>query len=316
MGNFERPNTRAMMIRTRMESLDDHGKPMRFIYRDNNGKLKINPEAVDALKRIKGPIGVVSVCGRARQEKSFILNQLLVKSNGFQVATHQPGTKKLWILSAPLKRTALDGTEYSLLLIDTERIDAYDQTDTYSTEIFSFAVLLSSMFIYNQIHTRDTRGKGTDSEFGHFSPIFVWLLRLFHLSLSGLLLDLAVDNAKITPSDCLEKALRPVPCRGKYEAAKNQLEKFWPEFRYSFNALKNIEELECRRAYDVSTKVYLSAFDHSKPTEEVFIREAHDEAVQKSVVAFNESAVGAGLTRQKCEGLLHNFFTKASEVIS
>lgn len=30
--------------------------------------------------------------------------------------------------SAPLKRTALDGTEYNLLLLDTEGIDAYDQT--------------------------------------------------------------------------------------------------------------------------------------------------------------------------------------------
>jgi hypothetical protein len=30
--------------------------------------------------------------------------------------------------SAPIKRTALDGTEYSLLLLDSEGIDAYDQT--------------------------------------------------------------------------------------------------------------------------------------------------------------------------------------------
>lgn len=30
--------------------------------------------------------------------------------------------------SAPLKRTALDGTEYHLLLLDSEGIDAYDQT--------------------------------------------------------------------------------------------------------------------------------------------------------------------------------------------
>jgi hypothetical protein len=30
--------------------------------------------------------------------------------------------------SAPIKRTAFDGTEYSLLLLDSEGIDAYDQT--------------------------------------------------------------------------------------------------------------------------------------------------------------------------------------------
>jgi hypothetical protein len=30
--------------------------------------------------------------------------------------------------SVPLKRTSLDGTESSLILLDTEGIDAYDQT--------------------------------------------------------------------------------------------------------------------------------------------------------------------------------------------
>ncbi|CAN1280953.1 hypothetical protein LINPERPRIM_LOCUS17579, partial [Linum perenne] len=54
---------------------------------------------------------------------------LLGRSSGFQVAsTHRPCTKGLWLRSTPLKRTALDGTEYSLLLLDSEGIDAYDQT--------------------------------------------------------------------------------------------------------------------------------------------------------------------------------------------
>ncbi len=37
--------------------------------------------------QVKGPVAVVAVCGRARQGKSFILNQLLLKSSGggFQV---------------------------------------------------------------------------------------------------------------------------------------------------------------------------------------------------------------------------------------
>ena len=43
-------------------------------------------------------------------------------------STHRPCTKGLWMWSAPLKCTALDGTEYSLLLLDSEGIDAYDQT--------------------------------------------------------------------------------------------------------------------------------------------------------------------------------------------
>ena len=42
-------------------------------------------DAVRVLRSARDPIGVVAVCGRARQGKSFILNQLLGQSTGFQV---------------------------------------------------------------------------------------------------------------------------------------------------------------------------------------------------------------------------------------
>ncbi|KAL7243690.1 hypothetical protein ACSBR1_015995 [Camellia fascicularis] len=213
-------------------------RPIRLVYCDEKGKFRMDPEAVATLQLVKEPVGVVSVCGRARQGKSFILNQLLGKSSGFQVAsTHRPCTKGLWLWSAPIKRIALDGTEYNLLLLDSEGIDAYDQTGTYSTQIFSLAVLLSSMFIYNQmggidetaldrlslvtemtkhIRVRASGGRSTASELGQFSPIFVWLLRDFYL-------DLAEDNRKITPRDYLELALRPVQGSGRDIASKNEI---------------------------------------------------------------------------------------------
>jgi hypothetical protein len=46
------------------------------VYCDEKGKFVMDPEAVAALQLVKGPIGVVSVCGRARQGKSFVLNQV------------------------------------------------------------------------------------------------------------------------------------------------------------------------------------------------------------------------------------------------
>ncbi|XP_077227510.1 uncharacterized protein LOC143860648 [Tasmannia lanceolata] len=383
------------------------GRPLRLVYCDENGKFRMDPEAVATLQLVKGPIGVVSVCGRARQGKSFILNQLLGRSNGFQVAsTHRPCTKGLWMWSAPLRRIALDGTEYYLLLLDSEGIDAYDQTGTYSTQIFSLAVLLSSMFIYNQMGGIDeaaldrlslvtemtkhirvrASGRTTASELGQFSPVFVWLLRDFYL-------DLAEDNRKITPRDYLELALRPMQGEGKDMVAKNEiresiralfpdrecftlvrplnnendlqrldqisLDRLRPEFRSGLDALtkfvlertrpkqvgavmmtgpilasitqsfldalnngavptitsswQSVEEAECRRAYESATDVYMSAFDRTKPPDEVVLREAHEDAVQKSLVAFNASAVGAGSVRQKYEKLLHNFFRKAFE---
>ncbi|XP_062232136.1 uncharacterized protein LOC133929411 [Phragmites australis] len=217
---------------------DAPARPLRLVYCDEKGKFVMDPEAVAALQLVKGPIGVVSVCGRARQGKSFVLNQLLGRSSGFQVAsTHRPCTKGLWMWSAPLKRTGLDGTEYNLVLLDTEGIDAYDQTGTYSIQIFSLAVLLSSMFIYNQmggideaaldrlslvtemtkhIRVRASGGKSTASELGQFSPVFVWLLRDFYL-------DLTEDDRKITPRDYLELALRPVQGGGRDVSAKNTI---------------------------------------------------------------------------------------------
>jgi Guanylate-binding protein, N-terminal domain len=51
-------------------------RPLKLVYTDESGKFRMDEEAVAALQLVKGPIGVVSVCGRARQGKSFILNQV------------------------------------------------------------------------------------------------------------------------------------------------------------------------------------------------------------------------------------------------
>ncbi|KAJ6865922.1 guanylate-binding protein 3-like isoform X2 [Populus alba x Populus x berolinensis] len=384
------------------------GRPIKFIYYDESGKFKVHPDAVDALMQIKGPIGVVSVCGRAKQGKSFLLNQLLGRSTGFQVgSTHQPCTKGIWIWSEPLKRAALGGTEYSLVLLDCEGIDAYDQTGTYSAQIFSLAILLSSLFVYNQmgvideaaldclslvsemtkhIHVKASGEKETVPDLGHFSPVFVWLLRDFYL-------DLKEDNTKITPCNYLELALRPVLGSRKDVAARNKiresiralfpnrecftlvsplnneadlqhldrvlLDKYRPEFLSGLNMLakfvfertkpkqvggtvmtgpilvgitksfldslnrgavptissswQNVEESECQKAFDTAIEVYKSAFDRTKPADEVSLREEHDEAVQKSISVYNASAVGVGSARQKYEVLLQNFCKKAFE---
>ncbi|KAJ6426160.1 hypothetical protein OIU84_026693 [Salix udensis] len=81
----------------------------------------------------------------------------------------------------------------------------------------------------------------------------------------------------------------------------------------TFSDLESVEEAECRRAYDTATEVYMSSFDRSKPPEEVGLRESHEEAVQKSLAAFNASAVGVGSVRKKYEGLLQKFSRRAFE---
>ncbi|KAL2334532.1 hypothetical protein Fmac_015745 [Flemingia macrophylla] len=75
----------------------------------------------------------------------------------------------------------------------------------------------------------------------------------------------------------------------------------------------SVEEAECRRAYDSATDIYMSIFDRSTPPDEVAMREAHEQAVQKSMAAFNAGAVGVGSARKKYEDLLQKFFKKAFE---
>ncbi|MCO5594958.1 hypothetical protein L7F22_048995 [Adiantum nelumboides] len=380
-----------------------HGAPpakaLRLVYCDESGTFRMDAEAVAALQMVKGPLGVVSVCGRARQGKSFILNQLLGRSSGFQVAsTHRPCTKGLWMWSTPLKRTALDGTEYSLLLLDSEGIDSYDQTGTYSTQIFSLAVLLSSLFVYNQmggideaaldrlslvtemtkhIRVRASEHRPSNAELGQFSPVFLWLLRDFYL-------DLMEEDRRISPRDYLESALQSIAGDGKAIGAKNEIrdsiralfpdrecftlvrplnnerdlqrldqlpfDSLRPEFRAGIDAFtkfvfdrtkpkqlgsiimtgpllasltqsfldalnagavptiatswQNVEESECRRAYDAALELYSHAFTKSELKDEEVLRTVHESAVENALNVYNSEAVGAGAARQKYEKLL------------
>nr|CAB3460729.1 unnamed protein product [Digitaria exilis] len=233
-------------------------RPLRLVYCDETGKFVMDPEAVAALQLVKGPVGVVSVCGRARQGKSFVLNQ-----------------------------------------------------GTYSIQIFSLAVLLSSMFIYNQMGGIDEAA-------------------LDRLSLD-FYLDLTEDNRKITPRDYLELALRPVQGGGRDVSAKNAIREsiraLFPD-RECFtlvrpvnnekdlqrlDQLPSVEEAECRRAYDFAVETYNSCFDPKKQIEEDSLREAHEDATRKAISAFNSSAVGAGSARSKFEKLLQSSLRKTFE---
>ena len=180
---------------------------------------------------------VVAVCGRARQGKSFVLNRLLGRSSGFTVApTTRPCTKGLWMWSQPVEHVAPDGRRCSLVLLDTEGIDAYDQTGQYSTQIFSLAVLLSSVFVYNQMGGIDeaaldrlalvtemtkhirvrSQGERPEDVAAH-TPSFLWLLRDFYL-------DLEEDFGSAgTARDYLETALSLVPGTGSAVEAKNAI---------------------------------------------------------------------------------------------
>lgn len=224
----------------RMEYPAGAPAPLQLISIDSaTGRVSCGEEALACLRSIKTPIGVVSVCGRARTGKSYILNQLLGQSTGFQLAhSHRPCTKGLWIWSKPFRRVGPDGNEYHLVLLDSEGIDAYDQRAQDGVQLLSLAVLLSSMFVFNQMgpideaaldrlslvtqitkHIRVRAGGAAAedaSELSTFTPSFLWLLRDFYL-------DLEDEGRKVSPREYLETALSPSAGAGAAVEAKNQI---------------------------------------------------------------------------------------------
>lgn len=125
------------------------------------------------LSKIKGKIGCVAIAGLYRTGKSYVLNRIIGKQRGFEVGgTVNACTKGIYIWGKPIlgifyfkqefKGLIIlklvkngDGTELNVILIDTEGIGSIDKEATYDAQIFSFAVLLSSYFVYNSMGVID-----------------------------------------------------------------------------------------------------------------------------------------------------------------
>lgn len=95
------------------------GEALELIrYNVDTGKFQVGEKAMNILREIRTPLSVVAVCGRARQGKSFILNQLLQVTGGFQIgSTTRPCTKGLWMWSTPQKRVDEDNNEHHVVRV-------------------------------------------------------------------------------------------------------------------------------------------------------------------------------------------------------
>ncbi|KAG7591031.1 Guanylate-binding protein C-terminal domain superfamily [Arabidopsis thaliana x Arabidopsis arenosa] len=331
---------------------EESGRAIQLVYVDENGKLKTDPEAIGALKKLKGPVAVVSLFGKALHGKSFIWNQLLSRSIGFEVQTlHRPCNGDIWMWIEPVKRISEDGTEYSLVLLDVEWEDSKGIPATRNSQIFSLAILLSSVFIYGptlgvndialdlsrllEIRKQDQVGEAKDNTFfglGQFSPMFVRLMRDINS-------ETVEGGEDVTQNSKLEK-LRPQILYGIDALMKFVSERVRPKQRgdtiitgpplagftkaFSENVNNNIvpkisslwqtvEELEGRRARDTATEVYMSSLERSETPDESMLIEAHNKAVVKALTAFCESSIGNVEVKQKHKRDLWSFFAKALE---
>ena len=179
-------------------------------YDQDSRSFHVNSEAQEFLQSLgQKQIGVISVCGKYRTGKSYLLNKLFLekmkseKIRGFPVGPSiQPCTKGLWlwreIFYSP---TDLDH-ETPIIIIDTEGLGAFDEDENHDTKIFLLALLLCSLLLYNSVGSIDENaltnlslvinlskelqirhGEACDDadEVAQYFPTFFWVLRDFAL---------------------------------------------------------------------------------------------------------------------------------------
>ena len=196
-------------------------------------KFIINEEAKSLLSRSENKqIGIVSLVGKYRTGKSFLLNRVLIEKKnikGFEVApTIKPCTKGIWLWSSPIMISNKSSPNcFPAFLIDTEGLGAYDEEINHDSKIFLIAILISSLFIYNSFGTIDevalnnlslilnlskslklrnnsnvlNTKENDDKEMAKYFPSLLWLLRDFALKLED------SDGNVITAKQYLENAL-------------------------------------------------------------------------------------------------------------
>ena len=216
MSSSGRPNRKKARVET-PETLD-------FVVFDKKGRFSVNPAAARFLESLGPlPLAPVALAGPYRHGKSFLLNRVILQNDpgtGFTVGqTVNACTKGLHLSTKILPASNSSDGDYGILVIDTEGLGAMTATDSHDARIFSLALLLSSMFMYNSKGTIDQPAINNLSLVANISkhiqcgkdylssflPSFLWVVRDFAL-------DLVDEHGQeIDQKDYLEQALRPVP---------------------------------------------------------------------------------------------------------
>ncbi|XP_015777564.1 PREDICTED: guanylate-binding protein 4-like [Acropora digitifera] len=174
---------------------------------EQRNSLHVLDEALDQLRKIKGPVCVVSITGPYRRGKSFILSKVFGQPDVFPLGhSFDAETMGMWMWIVPGKFQDSNGQECSIVLLDSEGINAVGGEGSDDNQIFTLSVLLSSVLIYNssgvperqnlaalefiaklshRVKLRSSNegqegveARHDDAKFFHKTfPFFIWLLR-------------------------------------------------------------------------------------------------------------------------------------------
>ena len=210
----------------------------------SNNKFIIPEESRQLLSNQKyNNIGIISLVGKYRTGKSFLLNRVLLERkqiSGFNVGpTFKPCTKGIWIWSDPIMVSNIHcKTPFPVFLIDTEGLGAYDEEVNHDSKIFLIAVLISSLFIFNSfgaidenainslsfilnlsknIKIKSVNKEDKDEELAEYFPTLLWLLRDFSLKLED------KNGNTITEKQYLDNALEELAGNSDIIEEKNRV---------------------------------------------------------------------------------------------
>ena len=240
-----------------------------FVLYENN-KFIITQKSKILLnqKKLKN-IGIISLVGKYRTGKSFLLNRVILNNHskkGFDVGpTFKPCTKGIWIWSEPImikNNNSINNEEFPCFMIDTEGLGAYDEEVNHDSKIFLISILISSLFIFNSFGTIDENAisslsfvlslsktiklknsfkEDNKNELAKYFPCFLWLLRDFSLKL----VDQSGKN--ITEKQYLEHALENIKGEENDEMVKEKnrvrslIRTYFPE-RDCFTLVRPVED--------------------------------------------------------------------------
>lgn len=158
-------------------------------------------------------LAIISIVGKYRTGKSFLVNRLLLESNAFSVGpTINPCTKGLWIWRDVVACANPEHPGTQAIILDTEGFGGIDEDVNHDTRIFLFSLLLSSYFIYNSVGSIDENALQNislivnlakeikESDANHF-PSLLWVVRDFALQMVD------QSNNTISSREYLERAL-------------------------------------------------------------------------------------------------------------
>ena len=210
----------------------------------SDNKFIIPDEARQLLSNQKyNNIGIISLVGKYRTGKSFLLNRVLLdrkQTPGFGVGpTFKPCTKGIWIWSDPIMVSNIHcKTPFPVFLIDTEGLGAYDEEINHDSKIFLIAILISSLFIFNSFGAIDENAINSlsfilnlsktikiksvnkidnEEELAEYFPTLLWLLRDFSLKLED------KNGNTITEKQYLDNALEDLAGNSDVIEEKNRV---------------------------------------------------------------------------------------------